>query len=230
MSRKPFVIAIMICAGCAVAPVGFYESAFPAEKRICLSGGLDLGRSYDMIPWDTTEARPADADQVVYFSPVALLGLDYSPVPYLTLGGELLALPGGAGLKAKAVPLSGDNAAAAVLLRAGAARAEESDSWGGTTTYDTQYLVGAGILSFGNPALSVGVGPKLVYSHVNIKRSSSGGDFRGNVMDYGGFLNGVLNYKFIGLSAELSLLSIDRPKAGARSLKPYYGGALRVRF
>lgn len=228
MSRKLFAIAILVCAGCAVAPLGFYESAFPTQKHFCLRGELDVGRTYDDIPRDSG----ADSSyQPNYSWPMTVIGLDYSPVPYLTLGGELTGPPlilsaWGAGVKAKAVPLAGKNMAAAVLLRAGANQSE-SDAWESHYSYNTQYLVGGGIVSFGNPSISVGAGPKLVLGHVNI---SSDNAFYGNVVDYGGFFNLVMNYKFIGLAVEVSALSIDRPNASTRSLKPYGGGTLKLIF
>jgi len=191
-----------------------------------------LGRTYDQIPWDTAESQ---SDPIAYFFPEVLFGLDYSPVPYLTLGGELMVPPilvgaWGAGVKVKAVPLTGENMAAALLLKAGANLVtveSEDDFWGPDASYNTQYLVGGGIVSFGNPTISAGVGPKLVFSHVDITGDNT---FHGNVIDYGGFLNLIMNYNFIGLSGELSMLSIDRPNAGTRSLLPYTGITLKLMF
>jgi len=227
MSRKLFAIAIMVCAGCAIAPLGFYESAFPSQKHFCLRGGIDVGRAYDDIPYDSGTG----SYETNYSWPMAIIGIDYSPVPYLTLGGELTGPPlilgaWGVGAKAKAVPLAGKNLAAAVLLRVGTNQSE-SDVWGSHHSYNTQYLVGGGMISLGNPTISVGAGPKLVLSHVNISGDNA---FYGNVVDYGGFFNLVLNYGFIGLAAEVSALSIDRPNAGTRSLQPYGGGTLKLMF
>lgn len=230
MSRKIIVAVVVICAGCALAPLGFYESAFPAQKHFSLRGGIDVGRSYDDIPNDsgTGSYEPS------YHWPMTLIGIDYSPVSYLTLGGEITGPPlipsaWGAGLKAKAVPIAGENTAAALLLRVGTNQSEESDSWGGHRSYSTQYLVAGGIVSIGSPVISFGVGPKVALSHVNINISGDN-SFNGNVVDYGGFLNLVLNYGFFGLAAEASALSVDRPNAGTRSFQPYGGGMLKIMF
>ncbi len=222
MSRKIVIAVALVCAGCAIAPIGFYESAFPAQKRFSLRGGIDVGRSYDDIPRDSGTG----SYEPNYQWPMTLLGLDYSPLPYLTIGGEFTGFVG-AGLRAKAVPLASENMAAALLLRVGANQSEESDSWGGHRVYNTQYMVGGGIVSIGSPFISFGVGPKVALSHVNMSGDNS---FSGNVLDYGGFFNLVLNYGFFGLAAEVSALSVARPNAGMRSFQPYGGGMLKIMF
>ncbi|MGB9590522.1 MAG: hypothetical protein ACPL68_06510 [Candidatus Hydrothermia bacterium] len=229
MSERILIISVLFCAGCAVAPLGFYESAFPSQKHMALRGGIDVARAYDEIPSDSGRGYETPS----FLSSVSIVGIDYSPFPYLSLGGELTGPPlffgaWGAGIRTKAVPLAGDNIAAAVLLRGGVNSAkEEADAWGPAVSYNTQYLVGGGIVSLGSPTISFGVGPKVVLSHVNI---SGAGEFSGNVMDYGGFFNLVLNYGILGLAAEVSALSIDRPYAGKRSLRPYGGAMLKLMF
>jgi len=211
-------------AGCAVAPLGFYESAFGSTSRIGFSAGGDIGRRYDYIPDDTAGILESDC----YSNPLALLGIDFSPIPPLTLGVEAYGPLGAIGgdLKAKATMVGNQNMAMALIAKAGANSAE-GDSWGTHYSYNTQHLLVGGIASVGSPQMSVGFGPKLAFAHANI---SGGNSWYGNVVDYGGFVNGVLNLGLLGLAGEFSLLSVDRPEADKRALMPYGGARMSFRF
>ncbi|MEO0145579.1 MAG: hypothetical protein ABIM19_01950 [candidate division WOR-3 bacterium] len=228
MSRLIFLVGAAVFSGCAVAPLGFYESAFPSRKTLAFRSGLEFTRGYDEIvediPQDTLSGYPTNPSYTV---PITLIGADFSPVPFLSFGAEGVGLVG-LGLRSKGVLFSGDNAAAALILKAGYNSHEESDSWGGHEKGETTYLVGGGMVSLGNPFASFGVGPKVVFSRVDITQWNKA--YSGNVLDYGGFINLVLNYGFVGVSAEGTLLALDRPLAKTRTLKPYGGLTMRIMF
>ncbi len=226
-ARLVMSVGLLLSLSCAVAPINFYQSGFAPEKSWQIDLSAEGGRSYDEIVNDTSSKLSA-SDYTAWMSTG---GFWYSPVNRMSFGlqmeSALLGALGGS-LRAKGVLFQTENAAAALLLRAGASSAE-ADVWDEHYSYDTQTLTAGSVLSFGNPKLNLGFGPKLVVGHLNINSDSSG-SFRGNVFDYGGFLNGVAVWRCVKLSGEATLLYIDRPLAGSGALIPYVGAQAAVIF
>jgi len=184
------VFGLMLASGCITAPVGFYETAFPSDKRWSAGVSYEWARNYGGIPYDTAEWWKREEPREM----ANLAWICVSPVPKISLGIEApYLMPEGhiyAGTRAKAVLLNNDVMAAAIVCRGGGGLGEETDGWvpyGESTPDTTRYklftLGGAGILSYNllslsgketstaTPRLVLSAGPKTIFTYLDYRRA-----------------------------------------------------------
>lgn len=243
----------LLLTGCATAPVGFYESAFPTEMPMSMGLTSDLGRRYLGIPYDTTGRGGTPHGFLI------LPSASLSPVSWLTVSADFTSAFTARMIRIKPTVFATDGMAAALVFSGGRVKGEGDDSWspmpwgiwddyGDTTRYEITNLCGGAIFSFCpqgwytsqvQPRIILNIGPKLFFANMDYYRVVHTEDpkdsiltyqFSGNVWDPGGFMGTSVEWGHGEWDLEFSVLSVERPLLGKRTWTPYAGGKLRLKF
>lgn len=231
--RGALIAALLLAqAGCVVATTSHFEHAFPERRQWGINWGLgEAARRYD-------DAWGDEGELVV--GPLASVGVSYSPRPNLKFGVESI----GSGFAGKAKVVVGEASpwAGAVVGRFGFLAGDDSDPWDNTVTWKASgaYADGSMVLSWGTPRPAPGEsdrgkilftasgGPRASLAVLSYHNLNSGRTWDGNVVDVGGFACLTLERAWFRGSAEISVMSLDRPTAGRRTLRPL--GGLQLAF
>jgi hypothetical protein len=216
--------------GCVATVATQHEDALPEHKRASVGVGLaEAARSYQ-------DAWRGDGDLVV--GPMSSLSGSYAPVPEVKLG---LAMDGtGLGATGKVVLTHADRWAAAVVETAGFVAGDNTDPFTNVRTWKASGLHTntSAVLSFGNRRpvhpgrkdilFSVSGGPRAMITWLHYQRTDGTDQWRGTVVDYGLFVGTSFERWFFRTTAELVVLSVDRPTAGTREVHAL--GGLKLHF
>jgi len=212
----------VLAAGCA--PVGFYQSAFPAENRFYFGMGGEAMRNYAGMEDDTsdTSAPPMVAGG-------ARFPFSFSPIPILTFTPEIYN--NGIAFGAKGTLFCNERVAGALIAVAFLGGGDETDPWDNTTIASTG-LSGVEAGAVGSwrpsPSFTMSAGPKAIFGHEEYHNYESGRHYSGNALDLGGFTGLSIGTGRWSFDLDFSLLSVERPQMGKRELLPFGGFVAKV--
>jgi hypothetical protein len=231
MRRNLLPVALLALSGCATAPVGFYESAFPSNHRFSVGYTLEGARYYNSSTHD-----PYTPDR-----PVIILGISsvsFSPVPSLTMSPEFYGFGKdfwGGMIKLKKTLSHNDDLATALIIGGGggyAADDEPLDPWGGSTEYYRTGTVEGGFIwskcfrekDIDSESFVMNMGPKIIYTYLDYNN----GAMKDGMLDYGGFWGCSLGEGNLVASIEGSLMLAERATIPQRVL--LFTGGAKLRF
>jgi len=228
--RLAVVAGAAAASGCVATVATQHEDAFPEHKRGSIGVGTgEAARSYE-------DAWRGDGDLVI--GPLSTLSGSYAPIPEVKVGVVMNGT--GVGATGKVVLTHADQWAAALVETIGFVAGDDNDPFTDTHTWEASGLHTntSAVLSFGNHRpphpgrkdilATVSGGPRAMITRLHYQRVDGSNQWRGTVVDYGLFVGASLERWFFRGTAELVLLSVDRPAAGTRELRPF--GGVKLHF